>query len=128
MLKDEKVKTLAKELCMNSGCYHKCQDVTECAVMEEALEILNRDDTIDELAILIRTGLAHQKSSKEIAEVIYQDGWQKQTLGNWVEALDGTHWCSICGHDTTYTFDGTEICGSACPFCGAKMEGNIKYE
>ena len=123
MNKDEKVKALAKELCMKSGCHHKCQDVTECIVMEEATEILNQDVATDELAILIRTGLALQKSSKEIAEVIQQDGWQKQHIGEWQEALDGTHWCSVCGHDATYTFDGTEICGLACPFCGVKMKG-----
>ena len=81
MNKDEKVKALAKELCMKSGCHHKCQDVTECIVMEEATEILNQDVATDELAILIRTGLALQKSSKEIAEVIQQDGWQKQHIG-----------------------------------------------
>jgi hypothetical protein len=128
MVKDDKIKILAKELCVKSGCHHKCQDITECVVMEEAAEILSRDTTIDELTILIRTGLAHNKSPKEIAEVIQQDGWQKQSLGEWQEALDGTHWCSVCGHDATYTFDGTEICGPACPFCGVKMKGNIKYE
>ena len=43
--------------------------------------------------------------------------------GQWVEQLDGTHYCSECGHDATYTYDGTEVCGIACPFCGAKMDG-----
>ena len=43
--------------------------------------------------------------------------------GEWVEQLDGTHYCSECGHDATYTFDGTEICGIGCPFCYAKMDG-----
>lgn len=39
----------------------------------------------------------------------------------WIEQLDGAHYCSNCGHDVTYTFDGTEVCGVACPFCGEKM-------
>jgi hypothetical protein len=42
-------------------------------------------------------------------------------MATWIEQLDGTHYCSNCGHDATYTFDGTEICGVACPFCGEKM-------
>ena len=45
--------------------------------------------------------------------------------GEWVEQLDGTHYCSECGHDATYTFDGTEVCGIGCPFCGAKMDGKV---
>ena len=46
--------------------------------------------------------------------------------GEWVEQLDGTHYCSECGHDATYTYDGTEICGIGCPFCYAKMDGKGK--
>ena len=42
--------------------------------------------------------------------------------GYWEEQLDGTHYCSECGHDATYTYDGAEICGVACPFYGAKMD------
>lgn len=42
--------------------------------------------------------------------------------GTWIEEADGTHSCSNCGHDATYTFDGTEICGVTCPFCGSIME------
>ena len=41
--------------------------------------------------------------------------------GAWIEGADGTHLCSNCGHDATYTYDGTEICGIVCPFCGAIM-------
>ena len=51
--------------------------------------------------------------------------YRKQSEGEWQTAPDGTHWCSECGHDATYTFDGTEICGVACPFCGAKMKERI---
>ena len=43
--------------------------------------------------------------------------------GYWVEENDGTHSCSECGHDATYTYDGTEVCGIGCPFCYAKMDG-----
>lgn len=60
------------------------------------------------------------------ASVLYDAGYRKQSEGEWQTAPDGTHWCSECGHDATYTFDGTEICGVACPFCGAKMKGGAE--
>ena len=60
------------------------------------------------------------------AEWLYDKDYRKQSDGEWKTALDGTHWCSECGHDATYTFDGTEICGVACPFCGAKMKGGAE--
>lgn len=58
-----------------------------------------------------------------LARALYNAGYRKQSEGEWQKAPDGTHWCSECGHDATYTFDGTEICGVACPFCGVKMKG-----
>lgn len=57
------------------------------------------------------------------AEKSIVEGRSKQSAGRWIEQQDGTHYCSECGHDATYTFDRTEICGVACPFCGAKMDG-----
>jgi hypothetical protein len=57
-----------------------------------------------------------------IDPIVRSEGYRKQREGEWQKAPDGTHWCSECGHDATYTFDGTEICGVACPFCGAKMK------
>ena len=53
-------------------------------------------------------------STADVVEVVH---------GEWVEQLDGTHYCSECGRDATYTYDGTEICGIGCPFCYAKMDG-----
>jgi hypothetical protein len=58
----------------------------------------------------------------DVVEML-EKGYCKQSEGEWQKAPDGTHWCSECGHDATYTFDGTEICGVACPFCGTKMKG-----
>lgn len=60
------------------------------------------------------------------AQKMFAKGYRKQSDGEWETAPDGTHWCSECGHDATYTFDGTEICGVACPFCGAKMKGGAE--
>lgn len=44
--------------------------------------------------------------------------------GEWIEENDGTHSCSVCGHDATYTYDGTEVLGLACPYCVSIMDGN----
>ena len=64
--------------------------------------------------------------AKKYARRAYNAGYRRQIEGEWRTARDGTHWCSECGHDATYTFDGTEICGVACPFCGAGMKGGAE--
>lgn len=55
--------------------------------------------------------------------------------GEWIEANDGTHFCSECGSDAQYTWDDIDrnFINSAndvpdrisnyCPNCGAKMKG-----
>jgi hypothetical protein len=58
-----------------------------------------------------------------VEQIIKELGYRKQTVGEWVKQGERTHYCSNCGHDATYTFDGTEICGITCPFCGANMKG-----
>lgn len=57
------------------------------------------------------------------AEKLYNLGWRKQIEGEWIEQSDGTHYCSNCGRDATYTYDGREVCGVACPHCGTRMRG-----
>ena len=42
--------------------------------------------------------------------------------GEWEEQLDGTHYCSHCGRDATYNFDGEEVCGNVCTYCGTIMD------
>ena len=37
------IKELAKKLCDESGCHHKCKDIDECVVMEEAELLINQD-------------------------------------------------------------------------------------
>ena len=60
----------------------------------------------------------------EIVErIVKEQGYRKQIYGKWKQQGDGTHYCSNCGHDATYIFDRTEICGVTCPFCGANMKG-----
>ena len=41
---DEHIKELAQELCDKSGCHHKCKEIDECVVMEEAEELLINQD------------------------------------------------------------------------------------
>lgn len=38
------IKELAKKLCDESGCHHKCKEIDECVVMEEAEELLISQD------------------------------------------------------------------------------------
>ena len=68
----------------------------------------------------------HCSTPQQHARIMYELGYRKQIEGKWQTSPDGTHWCSECGHDATYTFDGTEICGVVCPHCGAKMKGEKK--
>ena len=37
------IKELAKKLCDESGCHHKCKEIDECVVMEEAELLINQD-------------------------------------------------------------------------------------
>lgn len=41
---------------------------------------------------------------------------------HWEEQNDGTHFCSRCGNDATYTYEGKEFVGFLCPYCGAQMD------
>lgn len=43
--------------------------------------------------------------------------------GRWVTNSDNTHYCYRCGKDATYNYDGIEICGCCCAYCGARMDG-----
>ena len=71
-------------------------------------------------------GENHMCSNIKQAEELTAKGYRKQVEGEWLSQRDGTHFCSNCGYDALYTYDGTEICGIACPFCGAKMKGGAE--
>lgn len=45
---------------------------------------------------------------------------------HWEEQNDATHFCSRCGNDATYTYEGKELVGFLCPFCGAQMDEAVK--
>ena len=42
--------------------------------------------------------------------------------GKWERHPDETHFCSNCGRDATYNFDGWEVLGVSCTYCDAKMD------
>lgn len=54
--------------------------------------------------------------------------------GHWIEANDGTHYCSNCGHDAPFTWDDIDrnfmhsadevpdFTANYCYCCGAKMD------
>lgn len=46
---------------------------------------------------------------------------EKENRGYWKSEEDGSHYCSSCGREATFTYDGEEVYGVACPNCGAKM-------
>lgn len=65
-------------------------------------------------------GCMPERMAKKLAE----KGYRKVEQGEWKEQNDGTHYCSACGHDATQNYEGIEICGVACAYCGAIMKGN----
>lgn len=68
----------------------------------------------------------------EIANELEQS--ERVVHGHWVEANDGTHYCSNCGHDALFTWDDIDrnfmhsadevpdFTANYCYCCGAKME------
>lgn len=76
-------------------------------------DLLIGQEYLDEDTLLTAINLLDCQPTADVIEVRH---------GRWAEQLDGTHYCSECGHDATYTYDGTEIWGVACPFCGAIMD------
>lgn len=83
---------------------------------------MTENEQIEEMAAVIEMGRMMSAPSNLIAETLVVDnGYRKVERGEWELNIDGSHWCSVCGHNATYTYDGTEVCGVSCPFCGADM-------
>jgi hypothetical protein len=85
---------------------------------------MNKEQQINEVYLQIKyTTGCYDADTRSCANILFDTGYRKQIYGKWEQQGDGTHYCSNCGHDATYTFDGTEICGVTCTFCGANMKG-----
>lgn len=39
----------------------------------------------------------------------------------WDYQIDGTHFCSECGTDASYNYEGKENCSNWCPACSCFM-------
>lgn len=62
------------------------------------------------------------------AEDIYNAGYRKQSEGEWLNGVNGSKVCSMCGKEPLYTASGTafattfyKVKSNYCPNCGANM-------
>ena len=177
MSREQKIKDKAKELCEKSGCHHKCKEIDECVVMEEAEELLISQDKsnnfdvksnnelfkqalvegvnrhidktieeekkieqIEEMAKIIYDNRPipeiWQEDAEEIAHILYNAGYRKQSEGEWIDRYNGKYAnslyvCSVCDGRALLTTSLNELSTSTvkqiltpyCPHCGAKMKG-----
>ena len=60
-------------------------------------------------------------------ETVYNAGYRKQSVGEWVWADDGYCRCSVCTQKapvtTQYQDEPMTTATKYCPWCGAKMKG-----
>ena len=63
-------------------------------------------------------------NSTEIAEALYNEGYRKQSEGEWVCEVPPELKCSICG----FKIDGRYFVNKLkyCPNCGASMKGGAE--
>ena len=92
---------------------------------------MSREKQIEEMSVLIYTGRCLQKSYVEIAEVLYNAGYRKQSEGEWKHPpyapFGGSYEmkrCSVCGYKPD--FDSENPYTKFCPNCGAKMKGGAE--
>lgn len=114
------IKELAKKLCDESGCHHKCKEIDECVVMEEAEELLINQDKSNNFDVKSNEELFKQAlvegvnrridkdlqigemakviakaddtcRSRTIAEALYNAGCRKQSEGEWIDRYKGKY-------------------------------------
>lgn len=76
---------------------------------------MDKKKQIEDMAILIRTGIALGCSPKMIAEVVYDDGFQKQiVMCEDCKYFDsGKTFCNRCGGMARIRADGESFCSLA---------------
>lgn len=131
------IKELAKELCDKSGCHHKCHDTTDCVVEDEAREYLpfvltnegkvsTKDRCIEEMANDLYENRPYSdlwlEDAQDIAKVLYNAGYRKQSVGEWIWTENGNadyekYW--VCSNCKEHDFVKSKFC----PNCGARMKG-----
>lgn len=92
-------------------------------------------DVREKLIELLDTncGYVDEVKAEVLADYLISNGVTVQKYGHWEVANDGTHFCSNCGCDATYTWDDIERnyiysaddvpdrITNYCPNCGAIM-------
>lgn len=114
------------------GDYYYCHRANKTYQTGEMLDVSLKKarKQIDEMAKVLYENRPYkdlwEEDAIEIAKVLYNAGYRKQSEGEWIyeytgEALDGTdapldYKCSLCGELSTDAFN-------YCPNCGARMRG-----
>ena len=57
-----------------------------------------------------------------LANYLVDNGAIIADFGYWIKNDDDTYFCSACGHDEVYTYDGTRVLSRFCPFCNSIMK------
>ncbi len=102
MTKDKQIEEMAQDICRERTCPTKCNG-----------------------------GNCYKKCKAHIyAERAFEAGYRKQSEGEWLNGVNGSKVCSLCGKEPLYTKSGTvfattfyRVKSNFCPECGAKMKG-----
>lgn len=75
-------------------------------------------------------GSMNEGAPRWYAKAFYAAGCRKQSEGEWLQGVNNSKVCSICGKEPLYTASGTtfattfyRVKSNYCPNCGAKMKG-----
>lgn len=85
-------------------------------------DLIRRGDVMDKLEELVWNGEISATVALKVAGLAAVEEAKMRPRGCWETALDDSHWCSNCGHDATFDFDGVEVLGICCTYCGALMD------
>jgi RNA polymerase subunit RPABC4/transcription elongation factor Spt4 len=101
--------------------------ICENKVIEEMAKVIK---TTEQIARDAHCGLP---SPTMYAKDLYWKGYRKQSVGEWVNGVNGSKVCSMCGKEPLYTASGTSFAttfykakSNFCPNCGAKMKGGAE--
>ena len=115
------IKELAKELCEESTCHHKCPTTDDCIVEDEALLLINENKSnnfdvksnneIEEMTKTLHEGMKPLKETygaNELASILYHAGYRKQSEGEWIAKDNIKGRCSIatcsnCGTEKAFS-------------------------
>ena len=83
---------------------------------------MNKQEQIEEIAGCVLGGSAEYRL--EVAELIYNKGYRKQSEGEWIYDEDCECFvCSVCVNSALNNYRGLSVNSNYCPNCGANMKG-----